>query len=84
MRATVALTTARILLVKTDQLTRLQIRQWREENRVSRAEDRGRSADSHRQGRDHDGGEAGTPPDLSHRIPKVLLDRVPVFPRRVE
>ena len=72
------------LLIEAYELARLRVRQRREQNRMGDVEHRGRSADSHGKGGDHDRRETRTAPGLADRVPEVLLDRAPMLLRRLK
>ena len=66
----------RLLLVDAHEPTGLLIRKRRQQDRLDDAEHRGRSADAQGERDDDDRGEAGTAPELSKRVARVLPGRL--------
>ena len=73
-----------LLLVEAHELARLLVRQRGEQHRLKDAEYRRRAADPQGERGDHNGREAGTPPQLSNRVPEILFHRAPMLPRGVK
>ena len=62
------------LLVQANELPRLLVRQWSEDDGLEHAEDRRCGADPHGKRGDHNGGEAGTASKLSTGVAQILQD----------